>query len=635
MPCRAVAFPTPSVGWIEFANHRIELTSQTMTGSASRALPPLHSLLYRLWRQLDRRRRWQISLLFCLVLVAAVGEMVSLGAVLPFVGALTAPEQVFRYPLVRQFAGALGIEDGTALLLPLTIVFVTVVLAVGATRLLLLWANSRFSFALGVDMGVEVYRRSLYQPYLVHVARNSSTVISGILVKVDGLISGVLQPMLLLVSCVVLLAAIVSALITIDAAVAIGAGASLGVIYGLIIWFSRKRLKANGEQTSAAYTSVLKALQEGFGGIRDVLLDGTQALYSRIYSVEDRRRRRAQASNAFIVGAPRYVMEAIGMVLIAALAYTLVQSPDGAATALPVLAAFTLGAQRLLPALQQAYGAWASVVGNWAILADTLELLEQPLDTQALDHSQAPLDFRHAIEITDLHFRYQPEGPWVLRNINLSIPKGARVGIVGSTGGGKSTLLDLLMGLLEPDRGEIRIDGEPLTAANRRAWQKAIAHVPQSIFLADTTLSENIAFGLSLDAIDLNRVRDAARQAQIADTIESRAEGYQLFVGERGIRLSGGQRQRIGIARALYKRARVLVFDEATSALDNATERAVMDAVDHADRETTIIMIAHRLTTVQRCDTIIQLEQGRVVAHGSYDQLLANSQSFRSMAGTR
>ena len=574
-------------------------------------------------------------LLFGLVLAVAFSEVVSLGAVLPFIGALTAPEQVFRYPLVSRLAGTLGVQSGAALMLPLTLLFATVVLTVGIMRLLLLWANSRFSFALGVDLGAAVYRRSLYQPYSVHVARNSSTVISGITSKVDGLIFGVLQPILAVISNVVLLLVIIAALLAINASVALGAGISLGGVYGLITWLSRRQLKLNSRRVSDASSLVLKALQEGFGGIRDVLLDGTQPLYIRIYSAADQRGRRAQSSNGLISDSPRYLMEAIGMMLIAALAYTLVQRPDGSATALPVLAAFALGAQRLLPALQQAYGAWTRIIGHWATLADMLDLLEQPLDTHALGPVPAPLEFHHDIEFTDLHFRYQPDGPWVLHNISLSIPKGARVGIVGSTGSGKSTLLDLLMGLLDPVQGQIRIDGQPLTASRRRAWQQTIAHVPQSIFLADTTLAENIAFGVPSDAIDLDRVRQVAGKAQIADTIEGRPEGYQLFVGERGIRLSGGQRQRIGIARALYKQARVLVFDEATSALDNATEQAVMDAVECVGRDITIIMIAHRLTTVQRCDTIIQLEQGRVVAQGSYDQLLAQSQSFRSMAGAR
>jgi ATP-binding cassette subfamily B protein len=244
----------------------------------------------------------------------------------------------------------------------------------------------------------------------------------------------------------------------------------------------------------------------------------------------------------------------------------------------------------------------------------------------------APLSFGDAIRFESVCFRYGSDGPWVLDGLSLAIPKGARIGFVGTTGSGKSTTLDLLMGLLEPASGQILVDGAPVNGERRRAWQRTIAHVPQSIYLADTTVAENIAFGVPREAIDPERVRQAARQAQIAEFIESRPDGYQAFVGERGIRLSGGQRQRIGIARALYKQATVLVFDEATSALDNATEQAVMDAIENLDRELTILIIAHRLSTVQRCDTIIELEHGRVVAQGSYEQLLERSPSFRRMA---
>ncbi len=329
-------------------------------------------------------------------------------------------------------------------------------------------------------------------------------------------------------------------------------------------------------------------------------------------------------------------MEALGMVLIAALAYTLSRQVGGITTALPVLGTLALGAQRLLPALQQIYGAWASIAGSHASLADTIELLDQPLTAELLQPAPASLPFHDVIRFNTIRFnavrfRYTGCGPWVLDGLNLTIPRGARVGFVGSTGSGKSTTLDLLMGLLTPTEGELLVDGQPISGNRLRAWQRSIAHVPQSIYLADTTLAENIAFGVPPDTIDLDRVQQAARQAQIADFIESSPEGYQSYVGEHGIRLSGGQRQRIGIARALYKQASVLVFDEATSALDNATEQSVMDAIKGLSSDLTILLIAHRLTTVRRCDTIVELEHGQVVAQGTYEQLLESSPSFRIM----
>jgi ATP-binding cassette subfamily B protein len=325
-------------------------------------------------------------------------------------------------------------------------------------------------------------------------------------------------------------------------------------------------------------------------------------------------------------------MEAVGMVLIAGLAYALSRQTGELGAALPVLGALAWGTQRLLPALQTIYNSWVSVVGYQSSLFDVIELLNQPLPDDALSPAPPPLQFKDTIRFDSVRFRYLDQGPWVLNDINLTISKGSRVGFVGGTGGGKSTTIDLLMGLLKPTEGRILVDGLPISGERLRAWKRAIAHVPQSIFLADTTMAENIALGVPKADIDMRKVKQAARQAQIADFIESQAVGYDAFVGERGIRLSGGQRQRIGIARALYKDASVLVFDEATSSLDNQTEQAVMNSIEGLHRDLTILIIAHRLTTVHRCDVIVELANGWVVAQGTYGELMEISPSFRKMA---
>lgn len=592
----------------------------------------LPDLLARLWRHLSRRRQRQFVLLLGLMLVSAFAEVVSLGAVLPFIGILTAPERVFSHPVMANVVQGWGIATADELVLPITIAFATAALIAGAIRILLLWVTTRLAVVSGADLSIEVYRRTLYQPYRVHAARNSSETISGITSKVNITVFGVLLPLLTLISSIVLLAAITVALIAIDPVIALVATVGFGASYGLITWLTRHRLERNSQRIAHEQTQVIKALQEGLGGIRDVLLDGTQSVYCDVYRQADHPLRRAHGNNIFIGGSPRFAMEALGIVLISLLAYVLSRQAGGVATALPVLGALALGAQRLLPALQQIYSAWASIVGSQASLAGTIELLDQPLPADTLQPAAAPLHFQQSIRFNGVRFRYTGDGPWVLDGLNLMIPKGARVGFVGSTGSGKSTTLDLLMGLLIPTEGELLVDGRPLSGNRIRAWQRIIAHVPQNIFLADTSLAENIAFGVPRDAIDMGRVQQAARQAQIADFIESRPEGYNVFVGERGIRLSGGQRQRIGIARALYKQATVLVFDEATSALDNATEQSVMDAIEGLHRDLTILLIAHRLTTVRRCDTIVELEGGRVVAQGTYDYLLERSPSFRSIA---
>jgi ABC-type multidrug transport system fused ATPase/permease subunit len=599
---------------------------------SKRSSAALTTLLARLWHHLSSQRRRQFLMVVGLMLVGALAEVVSLGAVLPFLGILTAPQAVFNYRIVARLAHAWGITTPAQLLLPLTVAFAAIALLAGGIRLLLLWVSTRFIFATGADLSIEVYRRTLYQPYSVHVARNSSEVISGITNKVSGTVLGVLLPLMTLMSSIMLLVMVPVALIAIDPMVALVASAGFGASYALISGFSRRRLELNSRRIADEQTRVVKALQEGLGGIRDVLLDGSQPVYCEVYRRADQMLRRAQGDNVFIAQSPRSSMEALGMVLISVLAFGLSRSSHGIATTLPVLGALALGAQRLLPALQQGYGAWASIAGSQASLADTVALIDQPLPPELIEVVPAPLPLRETIRFKAVRFRYTSDGPWVLDGLDLTIPKGARVGLVGGTGAGKSTTLDLLMGLLAPTEGAVLVDGQAIVGTRVRAWQRSIAHVPQSIYLADTTFAENIAFGIPRAAIDMQRVQHAARQAQIAEYIESCPEGYQTYVGERGIRLSGGQRQRIGIARALYKRATVLVLDEATSALDNATERTVMEAIEGLDRDLTILLIAHRLTTVRRCDTIAELEHGRVVAQAPYDELLQCSSSFRRMA---
>ncbi|MFN8010152.1 MAG: ABC transporter ATP-binding protein [Holophagaceae bacterium] len=596
-------------------------------------LPALPGLLRRLWAVVGPRRRRQFVLLFGLANASALAEVVSLGAILPFLAILTAPDLAMKKPAVRAFAGLLGISTARELVLPLTAAFVVAVLASSGVRMLLLWANARLTSATGADLGLEAYRRTLYQPYTVHLAQNSSEVISGITNKVNTVVYAVIQPLLTLIGSLVFIVAIMGTLLIIDPVVATSAAFGFSLAYALITWRVRRRLASEGFRASEELVLVIKALQEGLGGIRDVLLDGTQPTYCAIYARSDRLLRRAWGNQSLISQSPRYLMEALGMVLIAGLAYSLSLRPGGVGAALPLLGALALGAQRMLPALQQAYTAWVSITGGQASLADTLDLLERPLPPEASAPPPDPLPLREAIRFDGVRFRYAEGGPWVLDGLDITIPKGSRVGFVGVTGSGKSTALDLLMGLLEPTEGRILVDGEPVEGPRIRAWQRSLAHVPQAIFLADTTLAENIAFGVPPDQIDLERVRRAARQAHIADFIESRPEGYQARIGERGIRLSGGQRQRIGIARALYKQATVLVFDEATSALDNATEQSVMEAIEGLDRELTVLIIAHRLSTVKRCDAIVELQAGRAAAVGTFEELLASSPGFQHLAG--
>jgi ATP-binding cassette, subfamily B, bacterial PglK len=561
------------------------------------------------------RRRIQLLLLLGLMLLGALAEVVSLGAIVPFLALLVDPAQALQKPLLawlRVFLVPGGAEDARWLF---TLLFAATAISAGLVRVALVYAIAKINFGIGHELGSEVYRRTLHQSYEVHVARNSSEVLGG-LNKVE-IVVWVVYHLLTTISGVVMAMFIVTALVLIDPAVAAVAVLGFGAIYVAVSVVSRMRLSRNSQVIATAYNTRVQTVQEGLGGIRDVLLSHAQHLFVRRFNEIDWPFRQAQASNSIIQPTPRFVVEALGLVLFAFLGYYMTSSGGGIAAAIPTLGALALGAQRLMPLLQQAYQGWVYVAGNRQALVDVLELLQQPVEREAGAHV-TPLPFEREIRFEKVSFRYQPQLPHVLHEVDLTIPKGARVGFIGTTGSGKSTVMDLLMGLLLPSAGQILVDNAPLTGTTRLAWQRNVAHVPQAIFLADASFAENIAFAVPVEEIDLARVRQAAERAQISEFIESSKDGYAVTVGERGVRLSGGQRQRLGIARALYKQAEVLVFDEATSALDSETEEAVMQAIQSLDGELTIVMIAHRLSTLQGCDIIYRLDNGRIVPVGAH-----------------
>ncbi|MDC0165846.1 ABC transporter ATP-binding protein/permease [Synechococcus sp. AH-558-M21] len=575
------------------------------------------TLLCGIWGHLSHRRRIQLGLVGVLMLASGGAELASLGAVLPFLAVLSAPEQLWQQPLIQALATRAGFTEASQLLLPATATFVTAVVLAAVVRLANLWLNGRLSAAAGSDLSCEAYRRTLYQPYGVHLQRNSSTVIAAVTAKIDGTVAA-LSALLQVITAAAVAVGLLMGLLMIDWPVALGAAGLFGCVYGLLAITARRQLRQNGQQIAATAQQQIKALQEGLGAIRDVLLEGNQATYLEIYRQADRPQRQLRIKNQFIGAFPRYALEALGMVAIAVLGGLLVLQRGSGAAVIPLLGALAMGAQRLLPALQQLYSGWAALKGYNADLAGVLAMLEQPMPAQV--QAMSPLPLRQGIRLEAVRFRYGPELPEVLQGLDLEIRRGERIGLIGSTGSGKSTTVDLLMGLLEPTAGRLMVDGadlhDPIHPERLAAWRAAIAHVPQSIYLADCSIAENIAFGTPRHKINLSRVKEAAKQAQISSFIEASAGGYASFVGERGIRLSGGQRQRIGIARALYKRARMLVFDEATSALDNYTEQAVMDSIDRLSKELTVVMIAHRLSTVQCCDRVVKVEMGEVTADG-------------------
>jgi ATP-binding cassette subfamily B protein len=455
----------------------------------------------------------------------------------------------------------------------------------------------------------------------VHSKQNSAAVIANVTQNVAAYVNGILSPSVQLMTSSLTVVGILFTLFIVNWWVALTAIVVFGGAYTGIIRFTRARYHRNSTVVVAAQDEIVKSLQEGLGAIRDVIIDNNQDYYSRTYSNADLRSRRAQNNSYILSATPRYILEAVGMLMICIVAFVLSRGESRLLGAVPVLGALAMGAQRLLPAMQVSFGSWTTVLGNVHGLdrvVDVLTCEQAPIPGSAI----TACNVKSSVAFDSVSFRYSLDTKVVLKELSFDILKGERLGVIGATGSGKSTTMDLLLGLLQPTSGRILIDGEPLVGDKVFAWQKSLSHVPQVIYLADASIAENIAFGLPKDKIDMDQVRKAARLAQIAEHIETLEAGYDTFVGERGLRLSGGQRQRIGIARALYKNATVLVFDEATSALDDETEAELMKAIDGLSKDLTVIMIAHRLSTVRRCDKILKLHKGKVVAFDTPDVVL-------------
>lgn len=593
-----------------------------MFESQTQPQPFITNQIRSVWVKLPTRRRAQIIVLGMLMVLGSFAELMSIGALFPFLGVLVAPEKLFAHKFTQPVIAFLDLQQPKDLLLLFTFLFIVAAIFAACVRLLLFWCQTRLSMAIEVDFSALAFELTLHQKYSKHVSQNSSEILAGIQ-KASGLVSSVVQPTLTLIGSTFLMLGILAAMVMVNPLVALTALSGLGAVYLVLALLTKQRINKNSRIIAIHSGRITKAIQEGLGGIRDVLIDGTQQFYCKLYRDAYIPVQAASANNQFVAMAPRFGIEAIGLTLIASLAYMLSNSGGvgGGMLAIPVLGTLAMGAQRLLPVLQQIYSSYVTLKGAQSSNQDALALLTQPMPLQTRTSMGDAMPFEKVVAIKQLGFRYSPSHPWVLRNLSLDIPKGSRVGFVGATGSGKSTLLDVVMGLLTPTEGELLVDGKVLTELNTPAWQAHISHVPQAIFLSDTTIAENVAFGVAPELIDMQRVVQAAEKAQIAQTIESWSSGYKTIVGERGIRLSGGQRQRIGIARALYKQADVIVFDEATSALDNDTEEAVMRAIETLGPDVTVLIIAHRLTTLKKCDFVVELKKGAIHTSIWHDQV--------------
>jgi ATP-binding cassette, subfamily B, bacterial PglK len=571
------------------------------------------------------KRRTQLGFIGILMIVGSLAEIASIGLVIPFLSALTSPESLYQSELFSPIINYFGISAPEQLLLPFTLIFIIAVIFSGVVRLAILYVTIHFAHTVGHDLGMNLYRRTLYQSYSYHANQNSSEIINGIVIKINTITGGVIQPLLFIASSFLLMVGIVIALMFVDIVTSISALFVFGVLYFVVIRLTHKQIRNNSQNIAYHSTQLIKSIQEGLGGIRNVLIDNTQNFFCKIYKNSDISLRKATGDNSFIAGSPRFIMEVIGMTLIALLAYSLTVSSRGFEYVIPTLGALALGAQRLLPTMQQLYSAYSKLKSSQASLTDVLNLLSRDLPNYIDLPAFKPLNLKKDIVLKNVNFRYSEDSPWVLNNINLRFKMGSRIGFAGETGSGKSTLLDILMGLISPTEGELLVDDVVINSDNRHNWWTNIAHVPQSIYLSDNTIKENIAFGIDDDDINYSNVKNAAKLAKIDKLIEEWPKGYQTSIGERGVRLSGGQKQRIGIARALYKNINVLVFDEATSSLDNKTEHEVMESIENLDENLTVFIIAHRLTTLKKCDIIHVVEKGKIIKSVTYSELLKNT----------
>ena len=570
--------------------------------------------LRRLYLCLSRRRQLQLAVLWASMVVTSLTEMLSVGAIFTFLSALNNAEALLMESRLQLFFLVFQVDTTERLVLVLAAGFVVALGVANGLRLMNLYLQLKLAAIVAEDVSSRIFENTLYQPYNFHVRQNSSDLIQIVTLDMDMVSNNVLISSLSFLANSLLATALIVTLMLIDWRVAIEASLLLGMAYTIIFRTRKRLLRRNSELFSEAAQHKVKVVQEGIGGIRQVLLDNTQLFFQQAYSRDEQVLRRSRVTNRIIAQSPLFIIEFISLSSIILLALSMGRGGNFNQV-VPVLGSLALGGRRLVSTLQQLFGTLAMIQGSRSSLERVLGALERPIDPLMRLAMPQPIGLGGELRLEKVWFRYGHECDWVLRDLDLTIAANTTVAIVGSTGSGKSTMADLILGLLPPEKGKILVDGVPLTGERLRQWQGAVAHVPQDIYLSNSSIAANIAFGISVEAINQEQVRRAANLARIDEFIEGLPEGYETFVGERGIRLSGGQRQRIGIARALYKNTSVIVFDEATSALDNDTEREVMEAIENLGGHFTIILITHRLSTVERCEQVVELDHGRVVAH--------------------
>lgn len=583
----------------------------------------------------ERRRFWALVVItFFLSLVEAASVL----SILPFLQLLANPEVIQTNQVLARIYEIGGFETTRQFMIAIGAAVFTVTVLGLFLKMGTVWLTTRFSLMRSYSISSRLMTGYLHQPYDWFLSRHSSDLGSSVLVEVDRMVAEALLPAMRLVPETFSVVLLVGALCFMEPSIALGGAVLLGGSYGLIFLGVRKMLVRLGKESLAANKARFHTVQEATGGVKELKILGLEAGFLTRYRDAAFIMAKVNTKTQITLTLPRYALEAVafgGMILLVLV--LLIRGNGDLASLVPTLGLIAAIGLRLIPALQQIYNRTSTLRQAQAVVdqiySDLMALDTQVLVDRAKQEVRPPLNLGDRLVLDSIHYKYPTAEASALNGLTLEIPANSTIGVVGGTGAGKTTVIDIMLGLLSPAEGEMRVDGTLIDADAVRAWQKTLGYVPQTIFLSDTTVAENIAFGVPKADIDIAAVERAGKMAALHDFVMSELpQGYDTEVGERGVRLSGGQRQRIGIARALYHDPSTLILDEATSALDNLTEAAVMEAVRNIAGQKTIVMIAHRLSTVRNCDTIFLLRHGQVAAAGTYDELVTNNDEFRRMA---
>lgn len=594
------------------------------------------SVIKQLFFLLSEKQRKHFYILQFLVILMAFTELLGIASIAPFMALVGDPSLIQQngiYSKVYQFSGLSSPVDfifaaGCLVLLMLTISTIV--------SMLTTWRLAVYGASVGTELADRLYSYYMQQSWLFHASGSSAQLTKQVSTEANRISIGIIQPLMNLNAKLVLAVSISVSIFIYNPLIALVGITAFVLSYMLMYKLVRKSLIMNGRRLSTVSTQRFRLMNEGFGGIKDVLLLDRKYDFIDRFTEQGRLQAHAQGTNNTIGLVPRFFVELLAFGAMISLVLVLIKSYNGnLGEVLPVLAIYALACFKLLPALQQIYSSITQIKGNSAAFEAVKEDLHQSKTTHnKFNKETAPpkLKLEQQIRIDDISFTYPNKHNYALNNVSISIPVNHVIGIVGSSGSGKSTLIDIILGLLLPKSGNMYVDDTLIAKGNIRSWQNSLGFVPQSIFLSEGSIAENIAFGIPADEIDYNQVIKAINLAHLTELVEELPEGINTKVGERGVQLSGGQRQRIGIARALYNEANILIFDEATSALDGITEKIIMDAIHDFSGQKTIIMIAHRLKTVEKCDIIYLMEKGRVIDQGTYQQLVDHNPKFREMA---